>query len=55
MPNSFSRFLNDEELKKVRELYLASLQEAEQDKSEDQQEKQEKQAGSGSAETTTEV
>jgi hypothetical protein len=31
MPNSFSRFLSDEELQKVRELYLQSLQEAEQE------------------------
>jgi hypothetical protein len=31
MPNSFSRFLNDEELQKVRELYLQSLQDAEQE------------------------
>lgn len=30
MPNSFSRFLNEEELKRVRELYLKSLQDAEQ-------------------------
>ncbi|MFE9636303.1 hypothetical protein [Streptomyces sp. NPDC006463] len=52
MPNSFSRFLNDEELKKVRELYLKSLQEAEHGEADEQQERQ---AGSGAAETTTEV
>ena len=28
MPSSFSRFLNDEELQKVRELYQASLEES---------------------------
>lgn len=52
MPNSFSRFLNDEELKKVRELYLKSLQEAEQGEADEQHEEQ---TGSGAAETTTEV
>jgi hypothetical protein len=26
VPNSFSRFLNDDELARVRELYLASLE-----------------------------
>lgn len=31
MPNSFSRFLSNEELQKVRELYLQSLQDAEQE------------------------
>ena len=31
MPNSFSRFLSDAELSQVRELYLRSLDEAEQD------------------------
>jgi hypothetical protein len=28
MPSSFSRFLSDEELARVRELYLASLEES---------------------------
>ncbi len=52
MPNSFSRFLNDEELQKVRDLYLEALQEVEEDEAE---EPPEKPAGSGTAQTATEV
>jgi hypothetical protein len=52
MPNSFSRFLNDEELKKVRDLYLQALEEVEQNEAE---ESQEKPAGSGTPQTSTEV
>ncbi|WP_327173973.1 hypothetical protein OG599_00980 [Streptomyces sp. NBC_01335] len=54
MPNSFSRFLNDEELNKVRDLYLKALQEVEQAEAE-VEEPQEKPADSGNAQTTNEV
>jgi hypothetical protein len=37
MPNSFSRFLSDEELRKVRQQYLEELRRAEQAEGDDQE------------------
>lgn len=58
MPNSFSRFLNDEELNKVRDLYLKALQEVEEAEANaeaDAEEPQQKPADSGTGQTTTEI
>ncbi|WP_202237858.1 hypothetical protein [Actinacidiphila reveromycinica] len=52
MPNSFSRFLNDEELNKVRDLYLKALQDVEELEAEDPEEKP---ADPGTGQTSTEL
>ncbi|MGW6202607.1 hypothetical protein ACWF9B_03000 [Streptomyces sp. NPDC055089] len=37
MPSSFSRFLSEEEMQRVRELHLQSLQDAESDEQPDEE------------------